>query len=417
MPSTPQSLLDQSWLPERVTPAYEGRCISSVAGTILRLFGGAGLRTLPFSVWQGARPPRQVALVVLDALGWQLFQSARADVPTLGRLAECAQVEVLSSVFPSTTNVALTSLYTGLTPREHGMLGHLLFLREVGMSVDLLRFSLGGEFGREVPEARGLKPREFVVARTLFERLAALGVAGTALTRHSIKGSALAQIHHEGAEVIPYITASDLVVTLRRFLEREGEAPRFIFAYWDLIDTLSHLYRPDSLEVRAEVAAFFSALQREVLDALAPAARADTLLLLVADHGQLAVPPDNAVTVAAHPQLTELLMVPPNGGPRYAYLHPLPGREEAVRAYLGALSDQFLVLDAADAMERGLWGLGATHPEALHRTGPLVALAQGQSRFYRSHIPPHILAMHGIHGGLSAEEMLVPFVALPLSEW
>jgi hypothetical protein len=412
-----QDLLAQSWLPDRVTPEYAGRCISNVPGTILQLFGGEGLRTLPFAVWPGARPPRQVALVVLDALGWQLFQSARSDVPTLRRLAERGQVEVLTSVFPSTTNVALTSLYTGLTPREHGMVGHLLFLREVGMSVDLLRFSLGGELGREVPEARGLKPRELVVVKTLFERLAALGVAGTALTRHSIQGSALAQIHHEGAEVIPYVTSSDLAVTLRRLLEREGEAPRFIFAYWDLIDTLSHVYRPDSAEVRAEVAAFLHTLEREVLDALAPAARADTLLLLVADHGQLPVPPENAVTVAEHPGLAELLMLPPNGGPRYAYLHPLPGREEAVRAYLSALPEQFLVLDAAEAMERGLWGLGATQPEALHRTGPIVALAQGQTRFYRSHVPPHVLAMRGIHGGLSAEEMLVPFVALPLEGW
>lgn len=417
MRNTPQSLLDQSWIPGRVTPAYAGPCISNVAGTILHLFGGEGLRRLPFSVWPGAQPPRQVALVILDAFGWQLFQSALADVPPLARLAERGQVEVLTSVFSSTTNVALTSLYTGLTPREHGMLGHLLYLREVGLSVDLLRFSLGGELGREIPEARGLKPREFVVAPTLFERLAAGGVAGTALTRYAIKGSALSLIHHEGAEVLPYVTSSDLVVTLRRWLEREGEAPRFLCAYWDLIDTLSHYYRPDSLEVRAEVAAIFHTLQREVLDALPPAARAGTLLLIVADHGQLPCPPDNAVTIDAHPRLAELLMIPPNGGPRYAYLHPLPGREEAVRAYLEALPDQFLVLDAAEAMERGLWGLPPTHPEALHRTGPLLALAQGASRFYRANVPTPILTLQGVHGGLTAEEMLVPFLALPLEAW
>src|SRR4051794_5525286 len=100
-------------------PEYHGRCISNVPGSILQLFGGEGLRRLPFEVWDGERPPRRVALVVLDALGWELFQNAIPEVPALGRVAERGRVERLTSVFPSTTNVALTSLYTGLTPAEH----------------------------------------------------------------------------------------------------------------------------------------------------------------------------------------------------------------------------------------------------------------------------------------------------------
>ena len=73
--------------------------------------------------------------------------------------------------------------------------------------------------------------------------------------------------------------------------------------------------------------------------------------------------------------------------------------------------------DRIDAMARGLWGVGEMHPEALHRTGPLVALAEGPTRFYRAGVPPRVLAMHGIHGGLTAEEMLVPFISLPLEAW
>src|SRR5205807_9238713 len=99
------------------------------------------------------------------------------------------------------------------------------------------------------------------------------------------------------------------------------------------------------------------------------------------------------------------------------YLHPVRGRESAVREYFETRTDRFLVLDTADAMARGLWGIGAMHPEALHRTGPLLALPQGSHRLYRAGAPARILTMQGIHGGLAPEEMLVPFVALPLEAW
>src|SRR5439155_9728139 len=45
----------------------------------------------------------------------------------------------LTSVFPSTTTAALTSLSTGLAPGRHGMLGYEMWLKEFGMTANMIQ--------------------------------------------------------------------------------------------------------------------------------------------------------------------------------------------------------------------------------------------------------------------------------------
>jgi hypothetical protein len=243
---------------------------------------------------------------------------------------------------------------------------------------------------------------------TLFERLLAAGERGAVITRQAFVGSSLATIHQAGAEVHTYLTASDLCVTLRRLLASEG--PRFIFAYWDLIDTLSHFHGPDSEQVMAEVAGFFAILAREVLEALPAAARRDTLLLVTADHGHVSLPGDGGVPLEEHAGLEECLMVPPTGSSRQPYLHAAPGRAAALREYFARFEEEFLLLDAGDAVARGLFGLGAPHPELPHRLGDFLAVARKDSCLWRRDTPREVRRFRGMHSGLTAPEMLVPLL-------
>src|SRR5262249_4260680 len=138
-----QRLVAASWLPGLVTPDYAASCISNLPAGIAGLFGVptkemSGSGRLPVALAEGM--PRRVLLLVLDAFGLALFVRAVPEVPPLARLVERGTVAPLTSVFPSTTNVALTSLYTGLTPAEHGMVGLLIYLHELGLIANLLRF-------------------------------------------------------------------------------------------------------------------------------------------------------------------------------------------------------------------------------------------------------------------------------------
>lgn len=429
-----------SWLPGLVTPDYAGSCIANLPGAIEELLAGAGARSrtsLPGLLseaeegkWSGAGVPssvpfpslgpaeraRRVVLIVLDAFGFELFLRTATELPSLRRLIERGRVAPLTSVFPSTTNVALTSLYTGMAPAAHGIVGHLVYLREFGLVANLLQFRAVGDSRPETLRARGLEPRAFFPVTTIFERLAAAGVRGAAVTRQAFVGSSLATLHHAGAQIHPYLAVSDLCVTLRRLLAQGEAGPRFIFGYWDMIDTLSHRFGPESEEVMAEVAAFFAVLERELLEALPPAARRDTLCLITADHGQVSLPGDGGVPLEEHPELTDCLMLPPTGSSRQPYLHAAPGRADALRDYFTCFDGAFHLLDRRVALERGLFGPGALHSELPHRVGDYLAVARKDACLWRADTPLEVRRYRGIHSGLTEPEMLVPLLAVPLDD-
>jgi len=111
-----------------------------------------------------------------------------------------------------------------------------------------------------------------------------------------------------------------------------------------------------------------------------------------------------------HEVLREGLLCPPVGDARAAYLYLRRGHERAVEEYLRErFSDDFLIMKSEEGLARGLWGLERPTAEARARVGDLLALARG-SRFLLW--PKEEFKLRGMHGGLTQEEMLVPFLAL-----
>ena len=99
------------------------------------------LAPLPAELWRDlSRDVRRVVFVLIDALGYYRFRSVwDAEADSGWRpLLEHGRFFPLTSVFPSTTVAALSSVWTGLAPSQHGYLGTRLFLRELGSVVDMI---------------------------------------------------------------------------------------------------------------------------------------------------------------------------------------------------------------------------------------------------------------------------------------
>jgi len=407
---------------EFVVPDYDGLCLANIPATVAALLGGelpGACPPLRPELWRGwADGVRRVIFLLVDAMGYLQLQEAmaRGDVPAWNRLAERGALFPITTVFPSTTNAVLTTLWTGYSPAAHGLLAFELYLREFGVAASALFFWPVACHQHDLLVEWGLKPEDFVPVPALGETLTKQGIAVRTFTRKTYAESALSQMHRRGLEQIDgFVGASDLWVGLRRALGESQSGRLFISAYWDVVDGISHKYSPDDDSWATELRTIGYMLEEEFLRRLTPAEREGTLLIITADHGMVPTPPEVAVKLDDHPALRDALLIPPMGESRAPFFYPHPDRRETLRDYLdGELGDAFVTLERNAVLESGLLGPGPIYSETPYRLGDLVALARGNHYLAKKE---KSLEMLGRHGGMSPTEMLVPLFIVRLDEF
>ena len=114
-----------------------------------------------------------------------------------------------------------------------------------------------------------------------------------------------------------------------------------------------------------------------------------------------------------HPDLRDLLWMPPLGEGRVPFFYLRHGAGAAAWEYLHAhFADQFVFLTREQVLESGLLGPGAMYAEVPFRLGDIIGLARGDGCFVRA--KADLDRLSGRHGALTAEEMLVPLLAVRL---
>lgn len=400
-------------------PDYSGRSILNIPGSVSKLLGAPdfGAPTLDAEILSQLETSYQcIILLLVDALSFLRFQSwLNEDAFSFWRrMAGKGILVPITSVVPSTTCAALTSLWTGKSPAEHGIVGYELWLREFGMVTNMIThspFSFQGQAGSI--RNSGFDPVAFLNSATLGTHLAGSGVHSYALQPVSILGSGLSDMFLHNVTRLGYHSTGDFCVTLKQLIEGKSKEKLFVWAYWSEVDTLSHKFGPDDERVRYEFAALDRALEELFVKNLSAEAKKDTLFLLLGDHGQLRTESDPHYDLRNHPNLTRRLHLQPTGENRLIYLYVKPGQTEAVREYIERTwPNQFVILESSYAQEVGLFGPGPHSPHLAERLGDLVLIAKGSAYLWWGVSENPLI---GRHGGLSPEEMLVPLLAAPLS--
>ena len=122
-------------MPEPVPPRYDGPGVASI---IPALLGAVDAAWLPAPVHDA----RSVVLLVVDGLGFEALDAHGSALPQI-RALEGSRV---TTVVPSTTASALTSITTGLAPSEHGLVGYRMRIDGVVLN------AVGGSRGRKPPD-------------------------------------------------------------------------------------------------------------------------------------------------------------------------------------------------------------------------------------------------------------------------
>ncbi len=402
---------------EFLWPDYAGGSIANVPATVAALLDApfVGLPPLRDELWRPiADGVKRVIVLVVDAWGWNLLEQERERIGSL--LGMTAVQSQLTSIFPSTTVAALSSLWTGAAPAQHSMVGLRLFMPDYAVITQMLSFT--PTFGK-YPDAlidAGLEPESFLAVPGLAEQLAAADIETHAFKGREIVHSALSKMHDRGVTgEHGFSSVADMMVQMRRLLEEKAGERLFVNAYWPMVDTLSHAYGWDDEAVAAELRSVLHLLQVELLDKLSAEAKDGTALFIVADHGQVVTPPEQRILLDDHPRLKQMLLMRPSGEPRTAYLYAKHGRQADILRYIEEeLGHAMVAFPADEALTAGMLGPLPHAPQTAERVGDIiVAMRQGYVLLTTNEIEKAD-KMQGRHGGMTRAEMQVPWLGFRL---
>ncbi|RME06682.1 MAG: PglZ domain-containing protein [Anaerolineae bacterium] len=401
-----------------VLPAYRGGSILNILASICRWLNLPPLAGEPLTPEVDGFPAgemRRVMLVLMDALALHRFQQWLGDglAPVWRSLQKQGFLAPLTSIIPSTTSAATTTLWTGVSAAVHGIAGYELWLKEYGIVSNMIFHAPMAYKGVTDDLSRaGFEAENFVPAPTLGPHLLAHGVTPYAFIHRSIARSGLSRMQMKDVKVHSFLTPADLWISLRHLLEARPEERQYIWVYWGAVDGLSHHHSPDNERTAAEFDQFSRAMENFFLKQLSPTARQGTLLVLTADHGQIYTPNAPRYNLQNHPELEAMLHIRPTGENRLIYLHIRPGKVQAVRDYFAhAWPGDFTLLTSEEALAQGLFGPGEPHADLGNRLGDLIAIARGKAYLWWG---GEKNPLRGRHGGLHPHEMLVPFLVAPL---
>lgn len=359
---------------EPVLPAYGGACIDGVVPALL-----AG--PLPSWVPEPVRGANQIVLLMLDGLGWEQLVDRAGLAPTLHGMTGGA----ITTVAPSTTATALTSLTTGLPPAKHGVVGYRVRV-EGDQVLNVLRWrTSAGDARLSIP------PEDFQQADPFGD------VHPPVVTRSEFAETGFTGAHLSGVRFHGWRMPSTLASTVAQLLE-DGEP--FIYAYYDGVDKVAHEYglgRHYDAEVTAA-----DRIAEAIAESLPPGA----VLVVTSDHGQVDVG-DNVVSLGRE-VLDRVTML--SGEGRFRWLHSRPGQHAALAdAARRSHGDQAWVRTLDEATDEGWFG-GELTTDGISRLGDVVIAARDAVAFVDPSDTGEV-RLRSRHGSLTSAEMLVPLLA------
>jgi predicted AlkP superfamily pyrophosphatase or phosphodiesterase len=366
-------------VPQPVLPAYGAGALSDLMPFFLapKTSGTAS----PLPEWMPTHDsslPRKV-LLVIDGLGWHQLKARSALAPTLTAMAE----RRITSIAPTTTATALTSLATGLAPGEHGIVGYRMHM---GTSVmNTLRW------GDERGDLRRTHPPRDVQPFAPF-----LGSRVPVVSKAELSDSGFTEAHLRGADHQGWRMASSIPVIIGQLLAA-GE--KFVYAYYDGIDKIAH-ERGFGEFYDAEVVAA-DALVARVIEHLPPG----TTLYVTADHGQVQVG-ENSIRQPAN--IMDFVRAQSGEG-RFRWLHARRGAEnELLESCREAHGECAWVMSRDQIVDEGWFG-PVVRPAALRRLGD-VALVPFRDVTFEDPADSGPFVLQCRHGSMTAEEVHVPLL-------
>lgn len=363
-------------VPRPIIPRYGADCLSSVVPALL---SPAGTASLPAWFPDVATGARSTVLLLLDGLGRLQLDARTSIAPVLSSM----EGSTITTVAPTTTATALTSLTTGLAPGEHGLIGYRIDMGDTVLNT--LRW------GDARGDRRLSHPPTVVQSCPPF-----MGARVPVVSRADLESTGFTEAHMAGVRSEGWKAPSSIAVNCSELVDA-GET--FVYAYYDGIDKVAH-ERGFGAHYDAELR-FADRLVGDLLESV----DSDTVVVVTADHGQVHV---GERIVSLDPSVVGLVHHQSGEG-RFRWLHARKGRERDLAGACQAHDDVAWVVTREQVIDEKWFG-PRVHDHVARRMGD-VALVAREAVSFDDPDEPSVFSLVCRHGSMTPDEVFVPLLA------
>ena len=361
-------------------PNYD-RSILSIASSVLKHFGvtNCNHKTL-FEFDEMLNKNYQNIIVMLfDGMGVSALNEHLDETAFLRK----HYVRSLSSVFPSTTVSATTSITSGYSPLESAWLGWFLYFKEVNDNVAVFKNSL--QKTRTFFSDYNIADT-YIPVKSIFERIEEVNGKDTAFFVSPFSELKVQSIND----------ISNTVFSLSK-----NDKKIYIYTYWNQPDEAMHYFGVSSKEVREQI--------RQINDEIEKLCNRlkNSLVIVTADHGLC-----DGVNeyLEDYPKIVALLKKLPSVEPRALSFFVKEGKQEPFKSEFNRIfGDSFRLMEKEEVFRENLFGFGTPHKRVEDFVRDFFAVAIGNKSL---EIKREGKSFIGVHAGLTDAEMTVPFIAI-----
>lgn len=365
---------------EFVLPDFSHRCVANLLPSIHATLTGT---TPALSV---PRAQKYIVLLV-DGLGENLLCAFGDHAEWMAAAHDPGAA--LTCAVPSTTATSLSTLGTGLAPGEHGIVGYTFLDPNRDTLVNALTWQGGPD------DVDG-----FRLVGTHYEQLNHSGHTTAAISLDRFENSSLQQLAFRGTRHFGVMDEADdahVISLVQQALEQHD----VLYLYERRLDHIGHTLGAGSWQWLDMLATIDDFIQR-LLGVLPPG----VAVLVTGDHGMVNVPVEHRITAEEEPALAGWRHIGGEGRFRQLWTdHPV----ELLRRWRDVLGERAEVRTRQEAIDDGWFG-PVVQPAAAARMGDVLVAMRSDWAVMSTTFPKEF-GLVGMHGSLTAEEMLVPLLS------
>ena len=401
-------------LSQLVRPTLENN-IAFLPASLAHLLGSQQERTMLPADWLGPGDDYEsVALIFVDAFGWRFVRHYLENdpIPELQSMIGEGTLSPLSSQFPSTTAVHVTTLNSGLPIGESGVCEWHYYESRVDRVITPLPFLTPWDSRPDTLTRQRVSPEQFLPRGWFYPELMGLGWDCALLQRKEYDRSPYARALRGPARALGFGHHLEGLDQLGRLLS-EARRKTYVYYYFEEFDSKMHHTGPLSTQSTAVIKEFFCEFDRRVVRPVRASGR-KVLFVFTADHGMTSMNPKKTIYLERDlPESVDWLRstasgqkIYPCGSSRDLFLHLKPECKDAAHRQLrAALSGLAQVLDVQELLREGSFGANPNPVLSDNLGDLLIAPYAGESVYWLGPNQMWKQNFLGHHGGLTSHEM------------